>query len=350
MNKEIKKQLIKSVDSIKNKLKEIQSEEDAANLKFKKVFKPITDNLETMISGSDKDKATLNVSIDMSNRQIEDDRDSSLDYKDIGKNAQTYANEISEYYDDTDDDRNPYNKINDTLKSLDKDDIVEIYNNNNINVPFGVRSENKNLMIGNSKVTFSSTSDTSQNRNYIVSIGDRHYELTPGLKELLMCNRPNLKIVNEKDKITYKYILHCTNVHKRNFDPNSQMKGDKGSKYREIIKPLFTEPNKHQADIQLELNTEQSVFELQTSDNEPVNTSSSDDCNGHLHSSDHLFPYLMPLRYSSINTEILTHDATMFPNEKDDQQDLQSFLRSWSVQYIKCSLITTIKVLKIAIY
>lgn len=70
MDVEIKTQLIKSVDSIKNKIKKIKNEEDAANLKFKRIFKPLTDNLVTLIkAGDDKDKQILNVSIDMSKNE-----------------------------------------------------------------------------------------------------------------------------------------------------------------------------------------------------------------------------------------------------------------------------------------
>lgn len=246
MDTEIKEQLVKSVDNIKNKIKEIQSEEDAASLKFKKVFKPITDNLETMIKAHDKNTPTLNVSIDMNNRDIGDDLNSSLDYEEFSKNVHTDSS--SEYYDYTNDEGEkevgiPNKNLDDTLASLKKDEIIDIYGNY-INVPFGIRSENKKMMIGNAKVSFSTTSNASRAiKSYVISIGNRHYELTPGLRELLMRNKPNFKLINDQDKITYKDILHYTNAHKRNFDPNGQIKGDKGLKYRDIIKPLFSHHN-----------------------------------------------------------------------------------------------------------
>ncbi|CAG9790375.1 unnamed protein product [Diatraea saccharalis] len=186
MDTEIKKQLIQSVDNIKNKIKIMQSEEDAANLKFKKVFKPVTDNLETMIKGNDSNKPTLNVSIDMSKHETIDDQDFSLDYEKFCKNAQRGSSESSDNYDFTCEEKN----VNDTPSSLQKE-VTDMYDKN-INVPFGIRSENKNLMKGNSKVSFS-LSDDASNSNNIVSIGSRHYELTPGLKELLIRNKPNLK-------------------------------------------------------------------------------------------------------------------------------------------------------------
>jgi hypothetical protein len=96
-------------------------------------------------------------------------------------------------------------------------------------------------------------------------------------------------------------------------------------------------PCQQHFDIQCELNTDQRVIQLHTTDTETVNMSTPDDCNGHLQSSiDHLesFANLTPLSFSTNNTEILIHDTTtMVPNAKDDPQDLQSFLRSWSLQY-----------------
>ncbi|KAL4703142.1 hypothetical protein ACJJTC_016743 [Scirpophaga incertulas] len=171
MDTEIKKQLIKSADNIKHKIREIKNNEDAANLKFRKAFKPITDNLETIIKSTSKDNPVLNVSIDMSNRDIDADRYSSLNYEDFSKNALTDSNESSTFYDSTEDDN-----INDTME---KDEVMEIYDNNDINIPFGVRRENKNFMIGNSKVSFSSTSNASQtSKSFSVSIATSNAELT----------------------------------------------------------------------------------------------------------------------------------------------------------------------------
>lgn len=244
MEAEIKKQLIKSVDSIKNKIKMIQNEEDEANLKFKKVFKPITDNLQTIINPNDKDKPSLNVSIDMRNKDHEADISSCLNnerYKDVGANS----NESSEYYDytDNDDDRSPFKREHNKLISNEMNELINTYNTT-MNVPFGIRRKNDKFMMGNSEVKFTCINNASNSdKNYVVDIGNRHYELTPGLKELLLSNKPDLDVVNEKDKITYKDMLHHTNAHKRNFSPRGQIKGDKGLKYRKIIQPLFFLPN-----------------------------------------------------------------------------------------------------------
>lgn len=235
----IKEQLIESVDSIKNKIKTIQNEEDTANLKFKQVFKPITDPLETLIKANDKNKPTLNISRDETIRRFSSSIDDAPDYKSFKECIKIDSSEDSECYKDVLT-RYPIKYCDDTLISLNKEDMMEMYDN--MNVPFGIRSENKKLMMGNSKVSFSIENKSSNSpKTNIVTIDKRSYELTPGLKELLVRSKPDLSLVTELDKIVYKDMLHNTHAHKRDFHPNGQIKGDKSLKYRQIIKPLFSQ-------------------------------------------------------------------------------------------------------------
>lgn len=48
-------------------------------------------------------------------------------------------------------------------------------------------------------------------------------------------------MISEEDKLVYKDILCNTSVHKRDYNPLNQIKGDKGHKYTKIVKPLFSE-------------------------------------------------------------------------------------------------------------
>lgn len=246
--KNMKEQIVKSVNSIKNKIRMIKNEEDSENLKFQKIFKPITDPLKTLTHLGEKDD-----NYSAFNKSFESDDStggltSFLHYKDAPNSNKSSSDEDSEYYDyandDNFDDMGSNEETNDiTLMSLKKEDVIDIYDN--INVPFGIRSENKKLMMGDSIVHFSTSKGTSgREKSYVVTIKNKNYDLTPGLRELLMRNKPDLKLVTENDKINYKDMLDKTNAHKRDFHPNGQIKGDKGSKYRLIIKPLITQTYK----------------------------------------------------------------------------------------------------------
>lgn len=240
METNIKEQLINSVDNIKNKIKTIQNEEDASNFKFQKVFKPITDPLEMLIKVNGKVSPSLSVSKNMNKHDTFIDLNSSIDYENFRDLIKSDSSKHSEYYDFIDDAPKSEQENDDTLLSLKKEDVLDIYDN--INVPFGIRSENKKLMMGNAVVQLS-LSTKAKEKQYIVTVNNNKYELTAGLRELLMRNKPDLKLVTEKDKVVYKAMLINTNAHKRDFNPSGQIKGDKGLKYREIIKPLFSQLN-----------------------------------------------------------------------------------------------------------
>lgn len=117
--------------------------------------------------------------------------------------------------------------------------MMNIYDK--INVPFGIRCENNKLLIGNTSIDLSAMNDKNAEKKYVFTLLDKQYNLTPGLRELLMRSKPNFNLITEEDKSVYKDILDITNVHKRDYDPKGQIKGDKGIKYRRIIKPLFTQ-------------------------------------------------------------------------------------------------------------
>lgn len=239
METNLKKQLITSAACIKKKIKMMQDEEDAANLKLKKVFKPITDPLETLIQANDKKTTSLNISNTLNENDTPMDLNSSIVYEKFQDQLEADSSKHSEYYDFDNDGKNSQSNANDTLISLKKEDLQDIYDN--INIPFGIRNENKKLMMGNSVVTLSLVNKNSAEKQYMITINEQNYEFTPGLKELLIRNKPNLKLVTEKDKIMYKHLLVTTSAHRRDFNPNGQLKGDKGLKYCQIIKPLFSD-------------------------------------------------------------------------------------------------------------
>lgn len=251
MDHEVKEQLIKSVNNIKHKIKTIKNNEDAADIKFRRVFKPITDSVETLGRRPDKNIPAINFNI--SKESVDEctsleDLNSSVNYKDFEKNIESgtliSSNCFDDCVDDDNDDASVPTKNNNTLASLNKEDVLELYTSNDINVPFGIRSNNQTLMIGDSKVLFSVKNNSSASgKTYVMEINDKHYELTPGLKELLLHKKPVFDVITEEDKCVYKDILNITNAHKRDFNPNGQLKGDKGLKYKQIIKPLFGSQN-----------------------------------------------------------------------------------------------------------
>lgn len=229
-------ELMKSVDSIKNKIKEMKSQEHTMNLSLDKMLKPVTDPLKILVDSNSsieriKNKENAALSAFEEIESDENNASSSINSNDYYEPKLKPAQLL---------DQNPQRELADNLEmSLEGDDIHGIYDG--VNIPFGLRSENKTLLMGNSIVSFSKIDSLNNDNLILIKIGDKAYNLTAGLKELLLRRKPDLKLISNKDKLVYKDMLHYTNAHKRDFNPKGQIKGDKGIKYREIIKPLFSE-------------------------------------------------------------------------------------------------------------
>lgn len=72
-----------------------------------------------------------------------------------------------------------------------------------------------------------------------IKVGDKWYQGTPGLFELMVKKQPS--DYTREDLKTYKEIIIKTNTHRVGNLPHNQIKGSRGQKYREIIKPLIEE-------------------------------------------------------------------------------------------------------------
>lgn len=67
-------------------------------------------------------------------------------------------------------------------------------------------------------------------------IDGKKYDGTPGLYELIFKKQPlGFKMV---DRDNYAEILNRTNVHRLNYDPESRARGNRSTKYKNIIKPI----------------------------------------------------------------------------------------------------------------
>lgn len=240
MEHNITSKLVKSVNVIKNKIKQMQDYEFNTNNHLNYFFKPVAGPLNAMLETNkqfplmNNEKASLDVPYNVHVGSNVFRPAKGLKACEVDEKFESPEKFYSEN-DSDDDSEEPLSNV-----SLDKEDVLEIYDN--MNIPFGVRSESDKFMIGSTAVRFSTTRDKSSNKIFHVTVGNDKYLLTPGLRELLLRKKPNLLLVNKQDTLIYKNILNTTNVHKRDYDSSNQMKGDKGLKYKQVIKPLFYEP------------------------------------------------------------------------------------------------------------
>lgn len=236
MEADLKTQLIKSVKNIKNKLKQMRQKDEHYELQHKKIFKSLSDPLETLVSLNNisENIRKENKEKYVQNDTVMDDANLELEYKP----TQLASEEL----------KTP-TKVENYVAKVKTPQANSKYlelPNEPFNVTFGVRNDGEKLFIGNSPVTLKTHGENSPNKMTMVNLPDKSYELTPGLRELLFQTKPNSNIVEEKDKLTYKDILIHTNVHKRGYSPNGQIQGNSGMKYCQFVKPLFIESDKKQ--------------------------------------------------------------------------------------------------------
>lgn len=73
-----------------------------------------------------------------------------------------------------------------------------------------------------------------------IIIKGKTFHGTRGLYELLFKNIPNHNFITPDDTKMFKEILLTTNAHRRSFKENEQVAGNRGEKYRFVIKPILT--------------------------------------------------------------------------------------------------------------
>lgn len=241
MQAPVKKAIIDCSSAVKKKAKELRNQQNERNMLMEDIFKPITTKIDAVVlSNNLKAYKTPKVEkIQCEYDSNEDYDENSLDSEDKKLNEPQKS-----YVHKNEDEDGSFLSVNtDQASSEDNDnsysdqsickDINACLNKDKrkkFSIPFGVRYENGISMVGNKTVDVNDQD---------INIDGTSYGLTPGLKQLLFKTKPNLNVVTSIDYNHYKEILTFTCAHKRNFDKNAQIKGDKSFKYKNIIAKIF---------------------------------------------------------------------------------------------------------------
>lgn len=239
MNKSLKREIIKSAEAVKLKLKKLKDVQGENDVLLEEMFKPISTPLRQLVKPENNNVYTNKSDIGQNQILNHDDQFIKKPLKDETENDES----DEENSDDIDSDMNEsFNNLSDDLINSNNSNIFKSFNTiptsspaKSINmspktIPFGVKITKESISLGDKPVTF---------MDYTIKIGDKCYSKTNGLMELLFKNKPDLLQINENDMLNYKTMLVQTNVHRRDNDPTKAIKSNKGSKYKQIIKPLF---------------------------------------------------------------------------------------------------------------
>lgn len=238
--KELKKAIIQSTQSIKKKYRDLHKERFFSEENFREHFKPIIDPLNKFIGTKEQ---LLNIESNINNdhpkeiqeiqteehRIFNENNTSNLDdSSDSGINSK-FVNTSSR-------------STNESLISLKScDDISKILDTKHHDKRFGIRKLSNGFMLARTVVKLNDDK---------VYVNKKNFKLTDGLRNLLFLTQP--KVYTDKDLKAYKEILLLTGANAINLDSASDVKR---VKYKEIIQPLFKTGNGIQTEY-MQLNKE----------------------------------------------------------------------------------------------
>lgn len=231
MKEKLKRDIIKTANTIRKKYHEIKhgkvEEENRLSDTFKSITNPLNELLKKNKYVADDIKIKNDKFVDITdNREAENNKIKSIDneYQNESDNETFYTPmKISTSKPQLNDWNEYTSKYRNAYSSEDLKDFDTIY---------GVHLDQSSgeWKIGSSSVSINGNEFTINNKSY---------NATPGLYELLFKKIPKSQAYTPLDLEQYGKILNESNAHRRNFDINNQVNGNKSYKYTKIIKNLI---------------------------------------------------------------------------------------------------------------
>lgn len=225
MEKSLKRQIVDAAEAVKKKVRRMRDFDSENKQALESVFRPVTESLNLI---ANTNKQTKEVE-EMRSKEVDETKvPFKNDTLQKGRSSNERDSDAEENESVTDSDES-YQSLGENNQERDTSSW-SISAEALTDIPFGVRPERGQLMLGSAFITISD--------DYITVAG-RKYRSTPGLKQLLLKKDVDLSMVTDSDMQYYKMMLIATNAHRRDFDSNKPIKSNKGQKYLQVIKPLF---------------------------------------------------------------------------------------------------------------
>ena len=143
------------------------------------------------------------------------------------------------------------------------DSLLQAFTKNNIDLNYGIYAEDGKFKIGNKFITIEDND---------IKVDDIIFEGTPGFWELVTSkNIKNPENYNKDDLSKYQQLVILTNTAYRNNNPTQKYpKQSKGSKWKNIIKPIWKAIKEQEKDEEPDEDKEEgNVFSLFDNDPQP---------------------------------------------------------------------------------
>ncbi|XP_072743255.1 uncharacterized protein [Anoplolepis gracilipes] len=217
------KEIAKTSESIRKKHRALKTGNIDDDIAVKTHFKPIIEPLQKIVDNSfavkNKSESSAKIKIKRYKEdEKEEAKDEELQTPEVQETLREYFGPLGQKY----------------LGALFSGD-----KNHEIDHVYGVYFDRKNeLRLGNKQFNI--------NKDDSIIIDDVRYIGTPGLYELIFKRIPDDELYTRGDDLEkYKSILLVTNAHRRDYDAQGHLKGNRGYKYKHIIAPLMSLESKN---------------------------------------------------------------------------------------------------------
>ncbi|XP_043479908.1 uncharacterized protein LOC122509741 [Leptopilina heterotoma] len=215
--KEYLRQIAKASEAIRRKHRMFKMGKENVENALNETFKPIVQPLEKIVNMSDIKR----------------------------ENVKTEKKEKLEFKEEQDDDSMSFMSADDSQSSssslipgFEYDRVLSKYmylvNHNRkqcLDLVYGVRKvRDGSLVIGDSPISF---------KDHIVNVGNKNFNITSGLLELLFKSKPENSYISEDNMNNYKQILITSNAHRKKYSSSEPVQTSRGYKFTNIISKLF---------------------------------------------------------------------------------------------------------------
>ncbi|CAB0041108.1 unnamed protein product [Trichogramma brassicae] len=236
-------ELVKSREAIRRKALMLKRGRDETERTVTEKFKPIIKPLNKLVTLEEENSQPVNKKKKLLQQTVKSEQNlKAEDSDDESQNDQTLKleniKEESSISEEESDAMTEDKNYEDAAASITdgEDEMTRDYlslvkmQSNELDKLYGVRQENDQYHLGKSPISIDGDK---------VYIGDEPYIKSKGLLELLFKKNPDPKHITNTDMKTYKEILDSTNVHRKGFAYDGDLRKCNSKKFENIIEPIF---------------------------------------------------------------------------------------------------------------
>nr|DAC81335.1 TPA_asm: acintoc3 [Megastigmus wasp adintovirus] len=229
---DVLRQMEKAREAIRRKYNTLKLSKLNAKEIMSNTFKPIVEPLEKLVDAAEKRKIkSENLLIPKKKEESDEDEAESIEEYNDSEIYETVKDELPRKQEEDEEileaSGNSENSIAPKTNLASK--YISMLNRSekrSLDTVCGVRIQSKTLKIGDSPIDF---------EDNLISVGNKQYEQTPGLIELLFKKEPNTSDITKTDESNYAEIVKLTNAHRKYYRNDEEVRVVNTKKFHDYI-------------------------------------------------------------------------------------------------------------------